>query len=243
MEYSKHNNNFIFAIAFVVGLVGAAWVIKSGLVYLKETQRIVTVKGLAEQNVEADIALWLIQQSAVGDVLEDAYAKLAEDEQKIMQFLQQQGFSKDEIEKFAVQVEDRAAAGYQEFKQRYTVRQKLKVKTIKVNQVAKAAKALGELIHQGVNVGQDSEPKYLFTKLNEVKPEMLAIATRNARAAAEQFAHDSGSQVGQLRSARQGSFQILHPDSIPGEEYLQQQSQSLFKRVRVVTTLEYHLKD
>ena len=112
------------------------------------------------------------------------------------------------------------------------------VRTPDVDRVQRTTRQLNELVRQGVVLQDYRGPSYLFTKLNEVRPAMIAEATAAARTGAMQFARDSGSALGPIRSATQGSFEILPRDDLgEGDERAQ-----IYKRVRVVTTVSYRLR-
>jgi hypothetical protein len=117
------------------------------------------------------------------------------------------------------------------------------VRSTAVDTVAEAAQSTGELVDAGVVLddqsGNGTGPTYLFDGLNKLKPEMIAEATRNARAAAEQFARDSGSTLGKIRRANQGVFEILARDKAP----MLQEERQIDKTVRVVSTVDYSLQD
>jgi len=107
-----------------------------------------------------------------------------------------------------------------------------------------ASQAVGDLIDAGVVLSSGEEygpggPTFVFTRLNDLKPEMIAEATASARVAAQQFAQDSRSDIAGIRRANQGVFVILPRDEAPG---IAEQTQ-LFKKVRVVSTIDYLLKD
>lgn len=120
---------------------------------------------------------------------------------------------------------------------RFIVAQTLMVRSREVDRIAEASQRVGDLVARGVVLsaeGQGPGPAYVFTQLNAIKPDMIAQATRDAR---EQFAADSGSRLGGIRTASQGLFQILPRDAAPGE----MESRQINKTVRVVTTIEYAL--
>jgi hypothetical protein len=117
-----------------------------------------------------------------------------------------------------------------------------------VGAVSKASQSSSALIAKGVALQQDEcnpGPVYSFTRLNEIKPDMLAEATKNARSAAEQFAVSSGSKVGSIRLANQGVFSVIDRDraSEGSDNGSCGKPSDLNKRVRVVTTLDYYLQD
>jgi hypothetical protein len=235
----------IAAVLVAAGLIVGGWFIGNGFEHSRN-ERFVTVKGLAEHDVKADIALWRIRFVETGDQLAQAQAAVQRDDSAVVAFLQKHGLGKDAIAFRNVQVTDRAAQMYgnAQYKTRFIVTGTIMVRTKDVEAVAAAAQDTGVLIAQGVvlgdaNSGNDEGPTYLFDGLNALKPSMIAEATRNARAAAEQFAHDSGSKLGGIRRANQGVFQILPRDKAP----MLQQDRQVDKTVRVVSTLDYELVD
>jgi hypothetical protein len=206
----------------------------------------VTVKGLAERNVKADIALWQIQFAETGNDLAGVQATIQKDDAAITAFLRQHRLGADAIAFHSVQVTDRAARNYgnDQYKTRFVVIGTIMVRTKDVDAVAAAAENTGTLIAQGVVLGNpdggfNEGPNYLFDGINALKPSMIAEATKNARAAAEQFARDSGSKLGGILRANQGVFEILPRDKAP----MLQQDKQIDKTVRVVATLDYALVD
>ena len=179
------------------------------------------------------------------------YAKTETDKKIILAFLDQEGIQPSEIELGVVRVVDTQANEYgggNKAPRRYIVEQQITVHTSRVDQVATAAQKSMQLLQKGVvlssNPGQGLI--YKFTGLNSIKPDMITEATRNARAAADRFAADSGSRVGSIRQANQGIFSILPADSSSetseaGDGNFTADS-SLMKTVRVVTSVQYYLE-
>jgi hypothetical protein len=160
--------------------------------------------------------------------------------------LKAQGFGDDELFMQRLEVTDLLAQAYRPDKAdqgRYIVTRTLTVRTAKVDQVDKTSSLTGELVKKGVIFDNQNStyntPYYVFTKLNDIKPEMIAEATKNAREAGQQFAKDSNSSLGSIRFANQGYFSILPRNQIPGAE----ESQQISKLIRIVTTVNYALKD
>lgn len=235
----------VAAVLVAIGLALGGWFIGQGFAH-RHAMRLVTVKGLAERNVKADVALWPIRFAETGDQLADVQAHVQRDAAAITAFLAKHGLGADAIAFRDVQVVDRAARdfGNQQFKTRFVVTGTLMVRTPHVDAVAAAAQDTGALIAQGVVLGNpegnfNDGPAYLFDGINALKPAMIAEATRNARDAAQQFARDSGSRLGGILRANQGVFEILPRDKAP----MLQQDKQIDKTVRVVATLEYELKD
>ncbi len=216
--------------------------VRDGLENFKSFDRTVTMKGLAERNVEADLAIWPMAYTETGNDLNTLQEKMEAHGQTIQSFLKKHGLTDNEIELQQVQVQDLLAQSYRQnggTNNRYIVTQSYLVRTQNTDAVDKAAKNIGTLIKQGVVFSSNTAPTYLFTKLNEIKPDMIAEATRNAREAARQFADNSGSEVGDIKHASQGIFQILPRD----QTYVVSQAQQRNKKVRVVSTIRFYLED
>lgn len=246
-----HASNAVAAAILAVGLVLAALVAGMSLKSIKMADRYVTVRGLTERDMKADLAFWTLRFKSTGNELTATHAALKTQQEKVKQFLLAKGFDEAEIQPTAVQVFDRQAQQYggnnYATELRYILQSGFRVRTDKVDLLQTMAQATGELVEQGISLGTespcDSVPSFLFTKLNDVKPEMMAEATKNAREAAEQFAKDANAKVGTIRNATQGYFSIAARDSVDGVGANEcGDAASLDKRVRVVTTVEYFLE-
>lgn len=154
-----------------------------------------------------------------------------------MKFLLEQGFTPEEISVSQPSIEDRQAQGYADpnVKFRYNAKVTLSVYTQQIDKVLQSRKKLLELAKDGIAVAQnyDSRTEFIYTDLNSIKPQMVQQATENAREVAEKFARDSQSSLGKIKNASQGTFSISDRDS----------NTPYIKRVRVVSTLTYYLKD
>jgi hypothetical protein len=228
------------ALILGLGLAAAGFLVGRGFERGRSVDRYVTVKGLAERLVKADLAVWPVRITATGNDLGQVQTRIDGDLQTVTRFLTGHGIETAAIQPQRVEVTDLLAQPYrpqQVGDNRFIVAQTVIVRTGQVDRVAELNRATGELVRQGVVLADTGGPSYLFTKLNDIKPEMLAAATRNARQAAEQFAADSGSEIAEIRRASQGLFQILARDPAPG---LPERNQ-VDKKIRVVSTVEYRL--
>jgi hypothetical protein len=232
-----------------LGLIIGGWVLGAEIKATRLGDRYVTVKGLVERKVKSDLAIWPLTYKEAGDDLTSLYAKTEADKKTVMQFLADQGLENNEIELGVIRVVDTQAQEYgggTRAPHRYIVEQQITVRTARVDQVAAAAQKTIQLLQKGIvlsgNPGQGLS--YKFTALNSIKPDMITESTRNARAAADRFASDSGSKVGAIRQANQGVFSILPADGggDAGEGGYGSADSSLMKTVRVVTTVDYYLE-
>lgn len=226
-----------------IAVVFSSSLIMEGLMALRTSDRFVTVKGVAEQEVLADLALWPLRFVATGDTLQQAQDSARASREAIMAFLQLQAIASDAVELQRLDVTDTRANPYQNQggAQRFIISQTLMVRSGDIARIQQAAQGVSELVDSGVVLSADygnSGPTYLFSRLNDIKPEMIAQATAAAREAASQFAQDADTTLGGIRRANQGVFQILPRDQAPGIN----EGQQAIKTVRVVATVEYYLE-
>ncbi|HEX4020024.1 MAG TPA: SIMPL domain-containing protein [Acidobacteriaceae bacterium] len=254
---TEGNRSIVVASALLaLGFVIAGWLLGSEIKDIRLADRYVTVRGLAERTVKADLAIWPLSFKEAGNDLQATYAKSEQDQQAVLQFLAAQGIAKSDISMGQPSVTDTQANEYapQHAPNRYIVQQSISVRSRDVDKIASAVQKTSGLIAKGVvlgagqQYGQQNSVRYVFTGLNSIKPEMITEATRNARTAAERFAQDSGSKVGTIRTAEQGLFTISSADAASsgdggdssGDGY--QADASIMKSVRVVTTVKYYLQ-
>lgn len=228
----------VFGGLLAVGFIGAGALIGQGVVNARVGDRAVTVRGLAERDVTADLAMLPLRFTASGDVLSEVQGRIDADLATVRAFLTAQGYPAEAVTLGRLEVADTRSREYasQTGGPRFILAQTVIVRTTDVARVQATTRALNDLVRQGVVLQDFSGPTYIFTKLNEVRPAMIAEATASARTGAAQFAKDSGAPLGPIRQATQGSFEILSRDGI-GDE-----SQSPDKKVRVVTTISYRLR-
>ena len=234
------------AAILAIGIVIAGWLIGGGFAEGRRAERFVSVKGVAEREVRADLALWPLRYVATGNDLAEVQRKIAEDGRRVRAFLGAGGLSAAVVAVQGLQVVDLLAQPYRSgpIESRFIVAETLMVRTAEIDKVLERSGRLGDLVAAGVVLGgQDGGPiqgpVYLFTRLNDIKPEMIEEATRSARKGAAEFAADSQSRIAGIRRANQGLFQILPRDDVPGAS---EQSQ-MDKIVRVVSTIDYALAD
>jgi hypothetical protein len=235
---AQRGSTTVAGLLVALGLVGLGMTLAWGLQQFRAAERSVEVKGLAEREVPANLAIWTLSH---GDADNDAaalYPRIEARNRRIAEFLGERGFEPAEITVGAPTVADRQAQEYGEQgnRLRYFGRATVTVYTSKVDAVRKALGELGELGRRGVPVqggGEGNGVQYVFDRLNDVKPAMIEEATRNARESAQKFAADSQSTLGRIRRASQGQFSIQDRDA----------STAHIKRVRVVSTIEYYLQD
>lgn len=230
MNLSKIIPSALVAVAVVIlGLT-----LKAGIDNIAYRDREVTVRGLAEREVKADLVTWPITYSLAGNDLMTVYQKVNTNNEIIVKFLTSNGIPREEISVNPPDTYDRASNRYgsDSFNYNYAISCTVTVTTRQVDKVRELLARQSDLLKEGIPFS-NSYINYQFTGLNNIKPEMIAEATKNARAAAQQFAADSESHVGKIKTASQGQFSIDDSDS----------STPFIKKVRVVSTIVYYLED
>jgi hypothetical protein len=239
----------VLGVCLLLGLVLGGWVLGSQIKAIRLADRYVTVKGLVERTVKSDSAIWPVTFKEAGNELPQVFAKSEADKAAVLKFFADQGIKPQEITVGQIQVTDKLANEYSgnQTGPRYIVQQTVTVNSSDVDRIAKAGQKTAELVQAGIVVGggYGQGISYKFGGLNALKPDMITEATRNARAAADRFAADSGSQVGSIRSANQGVFSISAADGESAGEGGggggSSPDSSIMKKVRVVATVDYYL--
>lgn len=227
--------NLIAGVCVAIGIASVGISLKAGIDHFVDRDRVVTVKGLAERNVQADYVIWPVTFRVTGNDLSALYEKAQTQSEEIRNFLISQGIKAQDISQGTPSVQDLHADFYGNNlpPERYRMEMAVSVATTDVDTVLKAMGSQSELIQKGVLFTQNYRTQFSFNGLNSIKPEMVEEATKNARSTAQKFAEDSDSELGKIRRASQGQFSIYDRDS----------NTPYIKRVRVVTTVEYYLKD
>ncbi|MDD4919323.1 MAG: SIMPL domain-containing protein [Bacteroidales bacterium] len=228
----------IEALTVAIALIIMGMLLKQGLDGFSGRERTVNVKGLSEMEVPADKVTWPLVYKEIGNNLQDLYVRINRNNNTLVDFLKSSGITEEEIGINAPEIIDMSAERYNTSPPpyRYNVTSVITVSSTKVDLVRKLIADQGELLRQGIAIiGGEYRYNtvYSFTGLNDIKPQMIQEATRNARAAAEKFAQDSDSKLGKIKNASQGQFTISDRD----------ENTPYIKNVRVVTTVNFYLKD
>ena len=251
MENTRCNAlpKILFGLSIAIGPALAGYFIGTAIHKFKLDDRAVTVKGLVEKEVKANLGIWKIGYSVADDALSTIEQKLSQDQKAILDFLKENKVSETEISVGTVSINDAFSKEYGNNTnvKRYTGESFVMVRSPDVDLVQKLASESSSLVKAGVVLGNNNyqaNPKFIYTDINQIKPELLAQALQNARKAAEQFANDSGTRVGRIRSANQGQIQILSPDALDVKQYETfEEERSIMKKIRIVSTLVFSLVD
>jgi len=219
-------------------LVIMGLLLKKGLDGFSGRERTVNVKGLSEMEVPADKVTWPLVFKELGNDLQDLYVRINRNNLTVISFLKENGITDEEISVNAPEIIDMSAERYSTSPPpyRYNVTSVITVSSGKVDLVRELISDQGELLKQGIAITGGEyryNTVYSYTGLNDIKPRMIEEATRNARTAAVKFAQDSDSKLGKIKNAYQGQFSITDRD----------ENTPYIKKIRVVTTINYYLKD
>ena len=246
----KTSHIWIAAIALVISFGISSIFLGRSLQRFKAEDRSVSVKGFSEREVKADLAVWVIQTRMANNDLMEGSRTIEEAKNKVINFLLQNQIKQDEIIVEGIVVTDKKAQQYDNFQQgvafRYLITQNFQIRSNNVDLIQKVSRMTGELLQVGVflsNSNYGNPLQFYFTKLNDIKPEMITEATKNARKAAQQFASENDSKLGRLKKANQGLFSIVDRTASlsGGEGGFASGTNDLFKKVRVVISAEYSI--
>jgi hypothetical protein len=237
------------AVVLALGVALAGLLVGNGFARGRAADRYVTVKGVAEREVRADLAIWPIRVTGADNELSAANGKLATSVAGVRDFLIRHGVDTSQVQLTGFSVADAFAEQYASDRKptnRYVIHQTMLVRSSQPDKVLAASQQVSQLAAIGVAISSGNGeygpggggPTFVFSKLNELKPSMIADATARAREAAAQFARDSHSELGEIRQANQGVFEILPRDQAPGMT----EENQITKIVRVVSTIDYRLK-
>ena len=226
------------ALVLAIAILGLGAFLYCAMMHTKDRDRVVTVKGLSEREVKADFVIWPIVYKEVGNDLSAIHDAVQAKNTTLAKFLQDNGVEASEISWSAPEIEDVQGERYGDNKRqfRYIATVVTTVASKNVDRIREIMGKQGELLKQGIAFSGDDyryRKIYTFNGLNEIKPAMIDEANKNARAAAQKFAMDSGSKLGKIKTAAQGQFSISDRD----------ENTPFIKNVRVVTNVQYFLED
>jgi hypothetical protein len=225
--------SFILGIFFVIGM----YIFGRHILETRKSTQYVSVKGLAEKEVKADLGSWVIAASSADNNIDHLKSNINQQLFNARAWLIEKGFSESEIKVEELSILENI---YGQTQARYTANLQISVATAKVDLLDAMSGLVNQLIDKGVALTGDrwvTRPRYFFTKINEVKPDLLAEATQAALKSAEEFAENSGAKVGGIRQASQGVISLIPSNRVnDSEEFF------LHKIARVVTSIDYYIE-
>jgi hypothetical protein len=231
----KNNNitNLTRSFILAVGICLSGYFISYAILNFHNFNRYVSVKGLAEQTVTANKAIWIINYTVNESDLSTLYTAITHNQTEITSFLVANKITNNEIQYGSISTNKNVQTKDQSNSSKFTAYAKITITTDKVALIRKLSQKTIKLVSKGVLIS-NSDVKYKYTLLNNIKPSMLKSATNNAKIAAQKFAENSNSELGSLRQANQGSFSISDSDGSYGNS-------DISKIVRIVVNTQYFL--
>lgn len=210
--------SLVYAAAiFGVCLVVAVWVGGKKFVQARTGAKTVSVVGGCERDFDSDLIVWNISYNVLNDGMKEGYAEIKEVNNVVRDYLKQKGIAKSDIDFRSLDCNKETEYHYNNGNSYYTflgyrLNQSVRVESNDVDKVEKISREISELLERGINIDNNSL-NYYYTKLSDLKIEMLAEATDNAKNRAETIAKSAGSRLGKLQTANMGVFQITAPNS------------------------------
>jgi hypothetical protein len=209
------NAGFALAVALVLASIIGSWAI----IRVKSRDQTIVVTGSARKRIKSDLVIWRAGISYEATQLSDAYKSLASDVPRVKQYLISKGIPENQITISSITSQTLHAKsadgeGGEESGRitGYSLKQELEVRSTDVDKIEKLAREATELINQGILI-ESNAPEYHYTKLGDLKIEMLSEAAKDAKLRAQQIASSTGSSIGSMRSARMGVLQVTPADS------------------------------
>lgn len=230
----------ISVVSLAVAIVIAGFFIYKGLRSFADKERIVTVRGLSERIVDVDNANLVISYAVGGNEMSEVLKEIEQNNKKIKDFVIAKGLTEKEISINVPNIKDKKNQEYggeYNITYRYYATVKITLISNKVSIVRDIEMNQFDLFKEGVNLIKndyyyegENNRTYSFTKLNDIKPDMIKESIKNAKKAADEFAQSSNSKIKNIKSAYQGQFEITSTDD------------PLKVKVRVVSTINYFVK-
>ncbi len=238
----ERSGTFWGGVALAVGLVIASAIGGWAFVKGKRGDQTITVTGSARKRIKSDLVIWRAAVSYQAPVLADAYRSLSESVPRVKSYLVGKGIPENQITISSISsqtLHSKGANGEESADIRgYSLRQELEVRSNDVDKIAQIARQATELINQGILI-ESQAPEYHYTKLGDLKIEMLAEAAKDAKTRAEQIAKSTGSSIGSVRSARMGVLQITPADSSEVSDSGMNDTSSLDKDITAVVNIGF----
>jgi Uncharacterized protein conserved in bacteria len=245
-NFLKNSQIIILGICIAVATIASSVILSGGfLKVMKFTREQISVTGSATKEIRSDYIVWRGDFSRREVDLKAAYKLLREDLDKVKAYLASKGVKDDDIIVSQVATETiykkNEKGNDTNDIQGYTLSQGVEIRSYDVDKIATVSRESTELIDQGIQFVSPA-PEYFYTKLDELKIEMLAKATENAKQRAESMAKATGNKIGFMRSARMGVFQITPITSTDVSDWGMNDTTSFDKKVMAVVTVSFAIE-
>ena len=242
---SKITSNIIIAVIVVIGIIVSSMVLADGVVKIKGGDNRIIVTGSAKQQITSDLIVWTGNFNAKSPILQDAYAKLEADKNKVMDYLVDQGVPKDKIVFSSINTSTYyivlPSGQYTSDVDYYELYQTVTISSEEIDKITEISRKVTELINEGIQF-QSNSPQYMYTKIADMKVTMLAEATKDAQKRAEMIAENAGNKLGDLKYADMGVIQITPLYSNEVSDYGMNDTYSLEKEITAIVHCEFEIQ-
>jgi uncharacterized protein len=246
LNFLKNTQIIILGLCISGATIGASIIFSKGFLSVTKFMREqITVTGSAQKQIKSDYAVWIGTFSRREILMADAYKKLGEDLGKVQKYLTGQGIPEKDI--IINQIETETVYKKNEKGndtntiEGYRLKQSVELRSNDVEKIARISREATGLINEGIEFYSGS-PDYSYTKLDELKVEMLAKATENAKLRADNMVKATGNKIGFMRSAKMGVFQITPINSTEISDWGVNDTSSLEKKVTAVVNASFSIE-
>lgn len=245
MENNKNRNYLVVGIILSLGLIIAAFILSGTWRYVSRSNVTITVTGSSQKDIRSDYAIWSGSFSAESRVLSEAYSSIKQQSEKVKSYLIGKGIPVDKIKLSSVRTTTQYVLndkGYSTDQvSGYRLYMDVTVESENVDMIDKLSTEASELINQGIDFNSNP-PEFLYTKIADLKVEMIGLASEDAKIRAEQIAKSTGNEIGEVRSSRMGVIQINAKNSTDVSDYGINDTSSLEKTIRAVVSVSFTIK-
>lgn len=245
MNENNRSNFIYFGVILSIGLIIAALIIGGTWRKVSRGSVTITVTGSASKEIRSDLAIWHASFSVDASTLTDAYSKLQSSSGKVKTYLTSKGFAADKLKFSSISTttqyahNDKGVATNQVTG--YKLSQDVSLESNEVDKIDQLSREATELINQGIEINS-FPPEFIYTKLGELKIEMIGLASKDAKVRAEQIANSTGNKIGEVRSSKMGVIQVNAKNSTDVSDYGINDVSSLDKTITAVVSMSFSIE-
>ncbi len=241
----KNNVWIVVSIILSLGIIISSFIMTNGFVEVRADKDTLTVKGSAKKEIKSDLIVWSGSFSYESSDLKQAYNGIKDSQNKVQKYLVNEGISENEIVFSSIntiQINRILPNGaYSNEVDRYKLQQTVEIRSKEIDKITEISRRATDIINEGVSFNSNM-PQYFYTKLSDLKVDMIGLATEDSKKRAEKMLSTTGNSVGQLKSARVGVFQITPLYSNEISDYGINDTSSIEKEITAVVECEFEVK-
>jgi hypothetical protein len=245
MNDNQRTNYIYFAVILSLGLIIASLIIGNTWRKVSRGNVTITVTGSAQKEIRADFAEWHADFTSTSSTLAEAYSKLQSNNSKVKSYLVSKGFPADKLKFSSINTQplyvlnEKGASTNQI--SGYKLSQEVSIESNDIDKIDQLSREITELIIQGVEINS-SAPSYFYTKLSDLKIEMIGLASKDAKTRAEQIASSTGNKIGEVRSSKMGVIQVNAKNNTEVSDYGVNDVSSIDKTITAVVSMSFSIE-